>query len=100
MGLKRGRFAEDLVNALVGVQERPAHISEPTWRIARYISLCSHPLVLALPVSFAVSYQASPRWSERLRWSGISGGILCGLAFLQVKLAAPPVRQDSGDRAS
>jgi hypothetical protein len=88
------------VDALAGVQERPAHISASTWRIARYVSLCSHPLVLALPLSFMASYRASSRWSERLRWGGISGGLLCGLALLQLKLAATPDGEDAGEGAS
>ena len=51
---------------------RPEYLSPAIWRAARLISLLSNPMVLSLPCFAAVSWKATPTWSERIRWWGIS----------------------------
>ena len=51
-------------------------MSMTTWRLARLTSFIGNPVVIALPCFLGVCYKAAPRWPERLRWWGISCGLI------------------------
>lgn len=55
------------------------------WHSARLISRLGNPLVLALPCFGVVSYSASPRWPERLRWWALSCGLVTLVPFIHIR---------------
>jgi membrane-associated phospholipid phosphatase len=60
-------------------------MSPAVWRWAKLISQLANPMVLSLPCFAAVSYRASPHWSQRLRWWSIASLAMSLTPFAHVR---------------
>jgi membrane-associated phospholipid phosphatase len=82
LGLKRKQRQN---GAKPAWQERPEHLSESTWNAARLVSTLTNPMVLC-PICFAaVASEATPGWKERLKWWGLSCGLITLVPLIHIR---------------
>lgn len=66
-------------------KERPDSMSPTVWRAARILSRIGNPMVLAVPCFFAVSYKATPRWPDRIRWWILSCSLITLVPLIHIR---------------